>query len=67
MFGSDSAGMPIPVSRTDTADLAALPLGGQPDPAARLGVLGAVGEQVAEHLGQPRQVGVEVDRLPAAA
>ena len=31
--------------------------------AAALGVLGAVGEQVAEHLGQPGQVGVEEDRL----
>ena len=55
--------MPIPVSRTVTttspprrsADSQIVP--------APLGVLGAVGEQVAEHLRQPGQVGVQVDRL----
>ena len=67
MRGSVSAGMPIPVSSHRHDRLAPLPLGGQPDAAARLGVLGAVVQQVREHLGQPGQVGVQVDRRRAAA
>ena len=50
--------MPMPLSRTVTHDIAALPLDGQPDVTALLGVLGGVVEQVREHLGQPGQVGV---------
>ena len=40
-----------------------LPLDGQPDVPPGLRVLAAVVQQVAEHLGQPRRVGVQVDRL----
>ncbi len=43
--------------------VAPLPLGGQPDATAILGVLGGVVEQVGEHLGQPHRVGLQVDRL----
>ena len=63
MLGQASAGMPIPLSRTETHDLVAAPLGGRARCGPRLRVLGAVGEQVAEDLGQPGQVGVEEDRL----
>ena len=59
MLGGDAdAGVP---HRHD--DLVALPLGGQPDVTALVGVLGGVVEQVREHLGQPGRVGVQVDRL----
>ena len=60
--GSISAAMPMPVSRTRTHGLVALPLGRQPDAAARLGVLGGVVQQVAEHLRQPGRVGLQPDR-----
>jgi hypothetical protein len=40
-----------------------VPFGGQPDVATSLRVLGGVGQQVQEDLGQPGRVGVEVDRL----
>ena len=52
-----------PVVADGDDDLLAAPLGGEPDVPAARGVLGAVGEQVAEDLGQPGQVGVEADRL----
>ena len=62
--GSISGGMPMPVvahraprprrpCRSAVSQIAA----------ARLGVLAGVVEQVAEHLGQPRRVGVQADRL----
>ena len=60
--GDADAGVPHPHDH-----LAALPLGRQPDPAARLGVLGGVVQQVAEDLLQPGRVGVQPDRLAAAA
>ena len=60
---SISAGMPIPLSRTGDDSPHALPLGGQPDVAARRGVLGRVVQQVREDLGQPGQVGVEPEAL----
>ena len=44
-------------------DVAALPLGGQPDAPAPLAVLGGVVQQIHEHLGQPGRVGVHDDRL----
>ena len=65
--GNWSAGMPMPVSLTDTTHVAPLPLDGQPDVAAPVGVLGGVVQQVREHLRQPGQVGVHDDRAAAAA
>ena len=59
MLGGDAdAGVPHPHD-----GLAAFPLGGEPDVAAPLGVLGGVVEQVREHLRQPGRVGVQGDRL----
>ena len=46
-LGSDSAGMPMPVSRTDTATSPALRSADSQIVPPALGVLGAVGEQVA--------------------
>jgi hypothetical protein len=43
--------------------LAPLPLGGQPDVTAALGVLGTVVQEVGKYLSQPGQVGVHDDRL----
>jgi len=43
--------------------IAALPLGGQPDAAPTLGILGGVVQQVHEDLGQPGQVRFEWDRV----
>src|SRR5207237_5461811 len=42
--------------------VAPLPLGGQPDAAAAVGVLGRVVEQVRDDLRQPGQVAVQGDR-----
>ena len=56
--------MPMPVSRTETTHL--IGAGGRPRAQMRpprFGVLGAVRQQVAEHLGEARQVAVDVDRL----
>ena len=53
MRGSISGAMPIPVSRDAERQLAPSALRRQLDPAARLGVLGRVVQQVAEHLLQP--------------
>ena len=62
-----SAGMPIPVSRTDTATCPSRRSAVSQIRPPALGVLGTVGEQVAEHLRQPGQVGVEEDRARRAA
>ena len=40
-------------------DLVAAPRGADDDVASALGVLGGVGEQVGDHLGQPRRIGVD--------
>ncbi len=60
--GSISGSIPMPVSRTRSDDLAALRLDDQVDPAAGLGVLGGVVQQVPEHLLQPGRVGLQADR-----
>ena len=52
--GDADAVVPHPQHR-----LVALPLGRQPDAPVRLGVLGGVGQQVADDLGEPHRVGVE--------
>ena len=57
--GSISAGMPTPVSRTLTDDVASSPLDLERDPAARLGVLGGIVQQVRDHLREPGRVGVD--------
>ena len=52
---SSSAGMPMPSSLTVTLTSAPSTLGRELDAAAAIGVLGGVGEQVDEHLRQPRR------------
>ena len=62
MWGSISAEMPTPVSRTVMATHVPS-LGGKPDAAPFLGVLGGVGQEVREDLLQPGRVGIERHRL----
>ena len=57
--GSISRRMPMPVSLTATRSISALALGGDGDRAAGRRVLGGVGQQVREHLREPRLVAVE--------
>ena len=62
-LGRDAdAGVPDPDHR-----LLAVPLDGEPDAPAALGVLGGVVQQVRQDLGQPGQVGVQRGPAPAAA
>ena len=58
--------MPMPLSRTRMT-ASAPPAHGQLDVAAVVGELGGVVQQVAEHLGQPRRIGVEHAPGSAAA
>ena len=62
--GSFSGGMPDPVVPDADDDLLALPLRGEPDPAAALGVLRGVGQQVQDDLLDPRRVDVERQLAP---
>ena len=56
-----------PVVADAEDDLVGLACHLQADAAAFLGVLRGVVEQVGEHLGEPDQVGVDVDRIATAA
>src|SRR6185369_2224025 len=62
MLGSALRGMPTPVSWT-TIRTSVVAFGDERDPPARRRVLGAVDEEVAQHLRDAGQVGVEDDRL----
>ena len=56
---------PTPLSRDPDDDLAALAAGRQADPAAAVGVLGGVGQEVDEDLLQPGRVGLDRERAGA--
>ena len=64
--GSISGAIPTPVSRTEITASRPSAAGRQLDPPPSLGVLGRVGQQIDEHLLEPRGVGVERQRLGPA-
>ncbi len=53
----------MPLSRTDDDQLAALAPRLELDPAAGVGVLGGIDQQIGEHLREPHRVGHEPHRL----